>query len=121
MIWFGRPARPIVSEGKSMRALYYCLSLLVVATALVSPAHANRFMATGVKPAQLQSVVFPNVTIDGNTYRLAPGARIYDTNNRMVLPNAAPQTGKVLFKLDGQGNLIKLWILTPDEIARLSQ
>lgn len=111
-----------------MRAFPYCLSrrfyslaLLVLALGFMGSAQADRFMATGVKPAQLQGIAYPNVLIDGNSYRLAPGARIYDTNNRMVLPNAAPKTGKVLFKLDGQGNLLKLWILTPDEIARLSQ
>ena len=64
---------------------------------------------------------YPYVRIDDRTYRLAPGGRIYDTFNRIVLPNAAPKTGKVLFKLDQQGNVIKLWILTPEEIARLSQ
>lgn len=105
-----------------MRLIRYGLLLLVLAcSTLLAPAYAQRSFPAGVKPATLSDITFPNVTIDGNVYRLAAGARIYDGNNRMVLPNAAPKTGKVLFKLDGQGNLSKLWILTPDEIVRLSQ
>lgn len=95
--------------------------LLTLLSALSVSAFAQRGFPQGVKPAELRDITFPNVTIDSKTYRLAPGARIYDTNNRIVVPNSAPKTGKVLFKLDGQGNLSKLWILTPEEIARLTQ
>ena len=104
-----------------MRLIRYCLLLLLVTSALAGPAYAQRSFPPGVKPAELRDITYPNVRIDDKTYHLAPGARIYDANNRMVLPNAAPKTGKVLFQLDTQGNLLKLWILTPEEAARLPQ
>ena len=104
-----------------MRLIRYCLLLLFVASALAAPAYAQRSFPAGVKPAELRDMTYPNVRIDDKTYRLAPGARIYDANNRMIVPNAAPKTGQVLFKLDTQGNVLKLWILTPEEAARLSQ
>ncbi|MBI5750549.1 MAG: hypothetical protein HZA59_00190 [Hydrogenophilales bacterium] len=105
-----------------MRTLTNTLfALLPVFFLLIAPAHAERNFPPNVKPAELRGVEYPYVRIDDRTFRLAPGGRIYDTFNRIVLPNAAPKSGKVLFKLDPQGLVIKLWILTPEEIARLSQ
>ncbi|MBT9614429.1 MAG: hypothetical protein IV108_14290 [Burkholderiales bacterium] len=104
-----------------MRTLTNYLFPLLAMFLFIAPAHAERNFPTNVKPAELRGVEYPNVRIDDRTYRLAPGGRIYDTMNRIVLPNAAPKTGKVLFKLDQQGNVLKLWILTPEEIAHLSK
>ena len=104
-----------------MRTLTNYLFLLLAMFLFIAPAHAQRNFPSNVKPVELNGIEYPNVRIDGRTYRLAPGARIYDTFNRMVLPNMAPKSGMVLFKLDPQGLLIKLWILTPEEIARLPQ
>ncbi len=105
-----------------MRTLTNTLFAVLVAFLLALPAHAvDRPFPRNVKPANLTGVTYPYVSIDDRTYRLAPGAHIYDTANRIVLPNASPKTGKVLFKLDSQGNLLKLWILTPEEIAHLPQ
>ena len=88
---------------------------------LAQPALADRGFPATAKPAELRGIQYPTVQIDDHTFRLAPGARIYDQANRIVQPSSAPQSGKVVFKLDLQGNILKLWILTPDEIARLSQ
>ena len=104
-----------------MRTLTNTLFALLSALLLISPAHAERNFPPNVKPAELRGIEYPNVRIDDRTFRLAPGGRIYDTSNRIVLPNAAPKSGKVLFKLDPQGFVIKLWILTPEEVARLSK
>ena len=104
-----------------MRTLTNYLFLLLAMFLFIAPAHAQGNFPPNVKPVELNGIEYPNVRIDDRTYRLAPGARIYDTFNRMVLPNMAPKSGKVLFKLDPQGLVIKLWILTPEEIARLPQ
>ena len=105
-----------------MRTLTNTLFALLAAFLLVLPAQAiDRPFPRNVKPAELNGVDYPYVRIDDRTYRLAPGGRIYNTLNQIVPPNAAPKTGKVLFKLDSQGNLLKLWILTPEEIAHLPQ
>ena len=104
-----------------MRLIRYCLSLLLLASALAGPAYAQRSFPPGVKPAELRDITYPNIRIDDKIYRFAPGARIYNTNNLMVVVNSAPKTGKVIFQLDTQGNVLKLWILTPEEAARLSQ
>ena len=104
-----------------MRTLTNYLFPLLLSLMLIAPAHAERNFPLNVKPAELRGIEYPYVRIDDRTFRLSPGGRIYDTFNRMVLPNAAPKTGRVLFKLDSQGMLLKLWILTPEEIARLPQ
>ena len=104
-----------------MRTLTNYLFLLLAMFLFIAPAHAERNFPKNVKPAELRGIEYPHVRIDDRTYRLAPGGVIYDTFNRMVLPNMAPKSGMVLFKLDTQGQLLKLWILTPDEVARLPQ
>jgi hypothetical protein len=104
-----------------MRMIRYCLSLLLLTSVLAGSAYAQRNFPAGVKPADLRDITYPNVRIDDKTYRFAPGARIYNTNNLMLVVNSAPKTGKVIFQLDTQGNVLKLWILTPEEAARLSQ
>ena len=104
-----------------MRLTRFCLLLWLAVSIFAGPVYAQRNFPSGVKPAELRGIQYPYVRINDRTFRLAPGARIYDASNRIVVPVSAPQTGKVLFKLDTQGNLLKLWILTPEEVARLSQ
>ena len=104
-----------------MRTLTNYLFLLLAMFLFIAPAHAERNFPKNVKPAELRGIEYPHVRIDDRTYRMAPGGVIYDTFNRMVLPNMAPKSGMVMFKLDTQGQLLKLWILTPDELSRLPQ
>ena len=104
-----------------MRTLTNYLFLLLAMFLFIAPAHAERNFPKNVKPAELRGIEYPHVRIDDRTYRIAPGGVIYDTFNRMVLPNMAPKSGMVMFKLDTQGQLLKLWILTPDELSRLPQ
>ncbi len=58
----------------------------------------------------------PEVVLDGTAERLPPGARIYGTNNLIVL--SASITGQsfiVNYTRDHQGALNNIWILTPQE------
>ena len=65
---------------------------------------------------ELQGVEFPYVKISDTVYRLAPGSRIRDRSNRIVVPVSAPQTGRVVFNFDSLGQVLGLWILTDIEI-----
>lgn len=71
------------------------------------------------KPGEVTSHHYPFVRISGETYRLAPGARIYNHYNRTILPNRLPDNVWVLYKLDMNGDLIQLRLLTPQERAAL--
>jgi hypothetical protein len=61
----------------------------------------------------------PELLLNGQAIRLAPGARIRGTNNMQLLSGAlAGQRAVVHFTLDPQGQLLDLWVLTPEELAK---
>lgn len=80
-------------------------------------AQAGRILPQNVKVGQLNGVSYPEVRIGGEVLRLAPGARIYDTFNRIIIPTTLPQSGKVFYQLDMSGLLIQMWLPTPEEEA----
>jgi hypothetical protein len=60
----------------------------------------------------------PEVLVDGKAARLAPGARITDRNNMLILPGALNGTATAKYTLeDTTGMLMQVWILTEREIA----
>ncbi len=62
----------------------------------------------------------PEVLLNGNAARLAPGARIRDLDNRLVLSgNLIGQKYKVNYTVDTLGLLMNVWILKADEAAKL--
>jgi hypothetical protein len=64
---------------------------------------------------------FPLVQIDRKLLRLAPGGVIVDQNNRFILHNHLPDQAYVLYVLDNRGDLTRIVLLRPDELARLQQ
>lgn len=61
----------------------------------------------------------PEVLLNRKPARLAPGARIRDTNNLMIVSGAAAgRWARVNYTLDASGELAEVWLLTPDEAAR---
>jgi len=60
----------------------------------------------------------PEALLDGQPARLAPGARIRDRNNLMVVSGALiGQQNVVRYTRDPQGLLQEIWVLTPTEAA----
>ncbi|MFN4005278.1 MAG: hypothetical protein ACK4MJ_05560 [Hylemonella sp.] len=60
----------------------------------------------------------PEALLDGQPARLAPGARIRDRNNLMVVSGALiGQKNVVRYTRDPLGLLQEIWVLTPAEIA----
>jgi len=66
---------------------------------------------------ELKGLAYPLARIGKDTLRLAPGARIYNTQNLIVMPASVTGTGPVLYELDFQGEVAQLWLLTPEEAA----
>lgn len=74
------------------------------------PAHAARGVLEVTAP--------PEVLLDGQPARLAPGARIRDRNNLMVVSGAlVGQKNVVRYTRDPLGLLLEVWVLTPKEVA----
>jgi hypothetical protein len=62
----------------------------------------------------------PEVTLNGKEARLAPGARIRDLDNRLLLSgNVVGQKFKVNYVADTYGLLMNVWLLGPAEVAQL--
>ena len=62
---------------------------------------------------------FPMVQLDNKVVRLAASARIFDRENRTILHNQLPQYARVLFVADNGGQILRIYLLRPDELARL--
>src|SRR4029453_1787679 len=60
--------------------------------------------------------VAPDVALNGRPARLAPGSRIRDARNMLVVPSAV-HGGKFLvhYTVDTSGLVKDVWILTPEE------
>ncbi|MCK9260900.1 MAG: hypothetical protein RBT39_05010 [Azoarcus sp.] len=57
------------------------------------------------------------VSVDGDVRLLSPGAQIRDIYNRIVLPSHIKGEYTVRALIDNNGQVHRVWILTPEEIA----
>ena len=97
-------------------------ALLTAALAVVSMSAAaqapRNFPATALR-GEITITQPPELALNGQPARLAPGARIRGQNNLLVLSGeAVGQKLLVHYTLDPSGNLLDVWILTPEERAR---
>ena len=59
------------------------------------------------------------VIIDDKPIQLATGAQIRNQLNLIIVPMAIPREGAWAdYTLNGDGQVFRVWLLTPDEIAR---
>jgi hypothetical protein len=101
-----------------------CLSLLLACLALLAgTALAQGMLRTVPKDvvlAQMTVTRAPEITLDGKPDRLAPGARIRDLNNMVVLSGSiAGKTLPVVYRRDAAGLVHDAWQLTDAEYAKL--
>jgi hypothetical protein len=95
-------------------------SLLVAACIAVAPAVAQvqrAFPQSALRGAIVIGVA-PEIALNGDAARLAPGARIRDAANMLVVPSALTG-GRFLvnYTLDTSGLVKDVWILRPEEAA----
>ena len=86
-------------------------------TALAAQAQLRTIPAEA-KRANLSHVQGMTVEIDGKQTVLAAGAQIRDANNMIVLPAALPAGVLVKYMPDAQGQVSRIWILSPQEAAQ---
>jgi hypothetical protein len=107
MTWF--------KHGRLVAGAFGALSALLLASTAVAqlrniPASAER--------GELQHVGAMVIDLNGQRVQLTAGAQIRDTSNRIIMPAALPESALVKFTLDPQGNVHRIWILTPAEAAQ---
>ena len=95
--------------------------LLAAGIAAGSHAQVGRLLPANGKLGEVvcQQHPFPLLEINKKVVRLAPGALIYDRENRTILHNQIPPSAPVLFVEDRGGQIVRIYLLRPDELARL--
>ena len=92
----------------------------MAAACLVAPAAAQMqraFPQNALRGAIVIGVA-PDIQLNGDPARLAPGARIRDTHNMSIVPSGLTG-GRYLvhYTVDTSGLVKEVWILRPDEAA----
>ncbi len=96
---------------------------LAVAFAATSHAQLPRQFPANAKLGEMfgQQQLFPLIQINDKVLRLAPGGRIIDENNRVLLHSYLPKYAQVLFVEDMNGELSRVYILRPDELEQFQR
>jgi hypothetical protein len=103
---------------QTLKVLARILAALIVASVATSAWSQTRTIPKQALRGQLTQVMENIVTVNGERMRLAPGAQIYAQNNLTIVPTEVPPNSLVDYTLDREGQIFKVWILTPQEAAR---
>jgi hypothetical protein len=99
-------------------------NVLLFLTFLLLPAAASAerpLPENGVRATLKGSQAYPLVSLGGKLYRLAPGGIIRDEANRKIVHAELPASAQVLYLPDANGEIARIWILTPEEQATLAR
>ena len=77
-----------------------------------------RTIPADAKRATLSHVQGMTVEINGKRAQLAAGAQIRDGRNMIVVPAAVPPGVVIKYRVDAQGQVARIWILSPQEAAQ---
>ena len=102
------------------------LLALTIATFLLlaGVAHAQvRTLPAEAKRATVgqQQYALPYIDFGDTKVKLAPGGIIFDENNRTIVHNALPPGANVVYTTDVNGDIGRIYILTPQEQAQFVQ
>jgi len=101
-------------------ALSFVLATMVLVDA--SPSWAQlRTLPAKAKRAVLSGYHNPFVMLGKERRRLAPGALIFDRNNRTIVRGALPAEADVVFTTDNTGAVVRIYLLTAQESQKLDQ
>ena len=93
----------------------FCAGVALVVVLSVGTGSAARSLPSDAQFAEGAQFSYPYVKAGKDTLRLAASARIYSEHNLIIMPAAAPTKANVLFKIDINGEVSRVWILTDDE------
>ena len=100
------------------------LSFLIVSSMLLAGISSAqlRSLPVNAKRATVgqQQQALPFIELGGKVAKLAPGGVIYDQNNRSIVHSALPPGADVAFTIDMNGDVARIYILTPFEQAQFN-
>lgn len=99
--------------------MYRCAFTLALATTcLVAQAQTHRFFPPTALRGELVVTQYPDVLLNGQPARLAPGSRIKGDTNLLVQPaGLAGQKLIVHYTVETSGLIMDVWVLNPAELA----
>ena len=96
-------------------------SLIAAAALGIGSADAQQRMIPIPLKAKRADITFngtPDILVDGKVARMAPGARITNRNNMLVLPGTLKGVATTKYTLEETTGLVmQVWLLTEQEIA----
>ncbi len=106
-----------------MRRILYGLAGLLAAATLVAGVHAQGRLIPIPAKAKRADITFDStsrtVLIEGKAVPMAPGLRIYNQNNLLVMSGSLSGVATARYLLeDTTGSVIGIWLLTQAEIAQ---
>lgn len=124
-MWFGPSPRAAASNSPWIYTMPRCsLPAWVLALALPVAAHAQTVVQRAFPQDALRGEIVvtapPEITLNGEPARLAPGARLRGQDNLLVMSGAVVgEKLPVLYTLDTYGLVKDVWILRADEQKKL--
>ncbi len=80
------------------------------------PAQAVRNFPQDALRGTLTAHTYPIYRIGSATYRLAPGGRIFNQQNLIIMPvSLTVQRAEIMYRIDHRGDLSEIWLLTREE------
>jgi len=102
-----------------LRVFLATVLLTLLSTLMAGAAQAQlRTIPADAKRGTMSHVQGMTVELDGKKTELAAGAQIRDANNMIVLPATLPSGSRIKFMPDAQGQVWRVWILSPQEAAQ---
>lgn len=99
--------------GHRAAALLVSATFLYAGGACAQP----RTFSEPTRLGTLEVTVFPQARLDDKEVRLAPGVRIRNESNLVVIPSTIPGKVAVRYRTDPTGQVIDAWILTEEEFG----
>ena len=94
------------------------LVLLICAFLMPAAAMAQvRQIPDGARRGSIVHIQGGIVEIDGQQMRLSVSAQIRSRDNLFIVPMSLPQGAPVKYTLDASGQIHRVWVLTPEELA----
>jgi hypothetical protein len=114
-----RPLTQVMNKSLVRSVFFALLGLGLTAAATAQLLHQRQLPRDGLRGELGAPLPLPMVQIGREVLRLAPGGVVYDAQNRTILQSALPPEGAVLYTKDANGDVQRLYLLTPSVRAML--
>jgi hypothetical protein len=107
-----------IRTGFAMWLQRLLISFLLAGLTLPALAFERPFPA-GTKRGTMTPATYPHIVINDKTRTLSAGARIWNQRNTIDMPASLRGEDMIVHYTENQaGQIDRVWILTPEEIAR---